>query len=100
MNQTEINEQVLSVIRNAAETAAEKEDETNAETALSAPLPHLTMETRLVEELGLSSVEITVLLSDLEDIFHIHIPASALRHVRCAGDLCRIVAERIQNKRK
>ena len=100
MNQTEINEQVLSVIRNAAESAAENEDGTDVELVSSNPPPPLNMETRLVEELGLSSVEITVLLSDLEDIFHIHIPASALRHVRCAGDLCRIVTERVQNRRK
>lgn len=96
----EINEQVLSVIQNAVESAAENEEGTDTGIFSSSPLPPLTMETRLVEELGLSSVEITVLLSDLEDIFHIYIPASALRHVRCAGDLCRIVTERIQNRRK
>ena len=51
--------------------------------------------TDLMLQLGLTSVEITVLLSDLEYRFGIRIPASCLRSVRTAGDLCRIVTEQL-----
>ena len=51
----------------------------------------LTEETGLFEDMGLSSVEVVVMLSDLEEAFGIDIPASELRRVRTVGDLCQLV---------
>lgn len=51
----------------------------------------LTEETGLFEDMGLSSVEVVVMLSDLEEAFGIDIPASELRSVRTVGDLCQLV---------
>lgn len=51
----------------------------------------LTEQTELVQELGLSSMEVVVLLGDLEDVFGITIPVSRIRSVRTVGDLCRVI---------
>lgn len=48
-------------------------------------------EMHLVTDLGLSSVEVVVLLSDLEDRFGINIPTSRLRYVQTVGDLINTV---------
>ena len=48
----------------------------------------VTEQTHLIRELGMSSVEIVLLLSELEDRFGVRIPAGALRGVQTAGDLC------------
>lgn len=75
-------------------TAAEAEKEIyriiaqSTETELA-----VTEETRLFEEMGLSSMEVFILIGDLEDVFGITIPASGLRSVRTAGDLGRYVLE-------
>ncbi|HJB33245.1 MAG TPA: acyl carrier protein, partial [Candidatus Blautia merdipullorum] len=53
----------------------------------------LTEDTGLYEDMGLASVEAYVLLCDLEDTFGIKIPASELRKVGTAGDLCRLVIQ-------
>lgn len=47
----------------------------------------LKEETMLFEEMGLSSMEVFVLLGDLEDAFGIDIPAAGLRRVETIGDL-------------
>lgn len=56
----------------------------------------LTEETGLFEDMGLSSVEVVVMLSDLEEAFGIDIPASELRSVRTVGDLCQVVISILQ----
>ena len=48
-------------------------------------------DTALYEDMGLASVEVYVMLCDLEEVFGISIPASALRQIRTAGDLCDLV---------
>lgn len=53
----------------------------------------LTPETHLIREIGLSSVESMLLLSDLEDALHIQIPVSALREVETVGDLTQVVIQ-------
>lgn len=74
MTVQELNEEIINVIRNSTETELE-----------------LTEETSLYEDMGLSSVEAFVMLSDLEDALGIEIPAADLRSVRTVGDLCRVV---------
>ena len=74
MTIAELNREIFAVIRNCAETDTE-----------------ITETTHLIRELGLSSVEIMMLISDLEDSFGIDIPAAALRQVQTAGDLCGVV---------
>lgn len=70
----EAKEKILEVIVESTETDMEvKED------------------TALYEDMGLASVEVYVMLCDLEEVFGISIPASALRQIRTAGDLCDLV---------
>ena len=57
----------------------------------------LTENTHLIQEMGLSSVETMLLLSDLEDRFYINIPASQLRNVQTVGDLCQLVIDCLAN---
>ena len=52
-------------------------------------------DTELYEDMGLASVEVYVMLCDLEEVFGISIPASALRRIRKVGDLCELVIDRL-----
>ena len=72
----QIKQAVISVIRDSTETEVS-----------------LTEDTHLIQDMGLSSVETMLLLSDLEDRFYITIPASLLRNVQTVGDLCRLVID-------
>lgn len=74
MNVEELKQKILEVIMESTETELK-----------------VTEDTTLYEEMGLASVEAYVLLSDLEEAFGVRIPASALRNVRTAGDLCTLV---------
>lgn len=74
MSIEELKQKILEVITESTETELE-----------------VTEDTTLYEEMGLASVEAYVLLSDLEEAFGVRIPASALRNVRTAGDLCTLV---------
>jgi len=51
----------------------------------------VTEQTHLIRELGMSSVEIVLLLSELEDRIGVRVPAGVLRGIQTAGDLCRTV---------
>ena len=75
----ELNQEIFTIIKDSAEADAE-----------------ITTATHLFAELGLSSVEVMMLISDLEDAFGIRIPASALRSVQTAGDLCSVVLKLLQ----
>ena len=74
MTVEEVKQEIIQVIVEATETELT-----------------LTEETGLFEDMGLSSVEVVVMLSDLEEAFGIDIPASELRSVRTVGDLCQLV---------
>ena len=74
MTVEEVKQEIIQVIVEATETELT-----------------LTEETGLFEDMGLSSVEVVVMLSDLEEAFGIDIPASELRRVRTVGDLCQLV---------
>lgn len=51
----------------------------------------LTPETELFADMGLSSVEVVVMLGDLEDAFGIDIPAADIRNVRTIGELSDLI---------
>lgn len=70
----EVKMEVVRVIRDSTETEC-----------------GIGMDTHLIRCLGLSSVEIMMLVSDLEDRFGIHISSSELRNVWTVGDLCDLV---------
>lgn len=74
MTVEEVKQEIIQVIVEATETELT-----------------LTEGTGLFEDMGLSSVEVVVMLSDLEEAFGIDIPASELRRVRTVGDLCQLV---------
>lgn len=74
MDQEKVIRRVMQVIRESTETEEE-----------------LSENTTLYEELGLASVELYVLLCDLEDAFGITISAAALREVRTVGEICQVV---------
>lgn len=50
-------------------------------------------QTNMFTDMGLSSVEVVVMLGELEDTFGIDIPASRLRRVRTVGDMCELVIQ-------
>ena len=50
-----------------------------------------TSETELFADMGLSSVEVVVMLGDLEDVFGIDIPAADIRNVRTVGELSDLI---------
>ena len=51
----------------------------------------LTPDTELLADMGLSSVEVVVMLGDLEDVFGIDIPAADIRNVRTIGELSDLI---------
>lgn len=53
----------------------------------------ITENTHLIREIGLSSIEAMLLLSDLEDRFGINIPANRLRDIQTVNDLCQVVID-------
>ena len=53
----------------------------------------LTEETHIVNDMGLSSIEAMMLISDLDHHFGINIPSTLLRDVRTVGDLMQVVVD-------
>lgn len=53
----------------------------------------LTEDTHIVNEMGLSSIETMMLISDLDQHFGINIPTSRLRNVRTIRDLTQVVID-------
>jgi acyl carrier protein len=53
----------------------------------------VTEESHLVEQLGLSSMQIIIMLGDLEDALGIDIPISRVADVETVGDLCEVVVQ-------
>lgn len=51
----------------------------------------LTEDTGLFTDMGLSSVEVVVMLGDLEDAFGIDIPAAELRNIKTIGELSDLI---------
>lgn len=51
----------------------------------------LTPDTELFADMGLSSVEVVVMLGDLEDVFGIDISAADIRNVRTIGELSDLI---------
>ena len=77
----ELNHEIYSVIRSSTETELELCDELH-----------------LITQMGLSSVEIMLLISDLEDRFAVELPISGLRNVATVGQLCQVVLETIRRQ--
>ena len=79
MTLVQLNDEILDLVQESTET----------------DLP-ITPETHLIRDMGLSSVEIMLLISDLEDHFDITISPAQLRHVQTVGDLTQLVADEIR----
>ena len=78
MTNEELNQKVYRVIRSSTETELE-----------------LIQDLHLITEMGLSSVEIMLLISDLEDAFDLELPVSELRNVATVGQLCQVIRQEI-----
>lgn len=76
MTAEELNARICDVIRSSTETELELHGELN-----------------LITQMGLSSMEIMLMISDLEDAFGIELPISELRDVSTVGDLCQVVRQ-------
>lgn len=76
MTVNEIEKEVLNTVILSTETELE-----------------ISKNTCLIQDMGLSSIEVMILISDLEERFKIRIAASRLRNVQTIGDLCTIVTE-------
>ena len=70
----DVKEKIIEVIKESTETEIT-----------------LTPETELFADMGLSSVEVVVMLGDLEDAFGIDIPAADIRNVRTIGELSDLI---------
>ena len=79
MTLAQLNDEILDLVQESTET----------------DLP-ITPETHLIRDMGLSSVEIMLLISDLEDHFDITISPTQLRHAQTVGDLTQLVADEIR----
>ena len=75
----QLNGAIYDVIRSSTETELELRDDLH-----------------LITQMGLSSVEVMLLVSDLEDQFAIELPISELRDVATVGQLCQVVARVVQ----
>lgn len=82
MTIAELNKEILEVISRSTETELE-----------------ITENTHLLRQMGLTSVEIMMLISDLEDHFDITIPANSLRGVQIIADLQALVLDVIRENR-
>jgi acyl carrier protein len=78
MTNEDLNQKVYRVIRSSTETELE-----------------LSQDLHLITEMGLSSVEIMLLISDLEDAFDLELPVSELRNVATVGQLCQVIQQEI-----
>ena len=76
MTIAELNREIFSAIRNSTESEIE-----------------LSESTHLIRDMGLSSVEVMMMISDLEDSFDIVIPPASLHSVQTIGDLCGVVLD-------
>ncbi len=76
----QLKKEIFSVIRESTETEVE-----------------LTNDTHIVNEMGLSSIETMMLISDLDQHFGINIPTSRLRDVRTIRDLVQVVIDTLTN---
>lgn len=70
----DVKEKIIEVIKESTETEIT-----------------LTPETELFADMGLSSVEVVVMLGNLEDAFGIDIPAADIRDVRTVGELSDLI---------
>jgi len=78
MTLSEIKKEILSVIQESTETEV-----------------ILTEDTHIVNEMGLSSIETMLMVSDLDQHFSISIPTGKLRSVRTIRDLMQVVIDTI-----
>lgn len=58
----------------------------------------VTGECNIMDDLGLSSIEIMTLLGELEETFHVEIPDRYLRKMICVKDIAEIVEQLIEDK--
>jgi acyl carrier protein len=78
MTTEELNTRICDVIRSSTETELELHEDLN-----------------LITQMGLSSMEIMLMISDLEDAFGIELPISELREITTVGDLSLVVRQAI-----
>ena len=74
MTTQDVKKKIIDVIEKSTETELE-----------------LTPDTELFADMGLSSVEVVIMLGDLEDAFGIDIPAADIRNVRTIGELSDLI---------
>ena len=60
----------------------------------------ITAESELIEDLSLSSMDLLLLCSSMEDIFGVKIPEKMIRKMYTVEDMMEIVASLIQNSEK
>lgn len=80
MSEQKIRERIIEIIMESTETEE-----------------RVTDETELFEDMGLSSMEIMVLVGDLEYEFCVNIPISKISNVRTVGELSDAIIRIINN---
>ena len=79
MTITQLKQEILHIVQEASD----------------APDP-ITDQTHLIRDLGLSSVETMMMVTDLEDHFGVQIPTASLRNVQTVKDLTQAVIESLR----
>ena len=78
MTKEQVIEKVIEIIKDSADIDEE-----------------VTLDTRVIEDLGLSSMEAVLILGDLENEFGIDLPVSELHDVVTVSDFCRHVLNKL-----
>lgn len=79
MERKGIKQEIYKVMKSSTET--EKE---------------ITDDKYLSRDMGLSSMELFILIGDLEEYFGIMIPVDKLKYIQTVGDLCDLIIEKIK----
>ncbi len=79
MERKEIKQEIYKVMKSSTET--EKE---------------ITDDKYLSRDMGLSSMELFILIGDLEEYFDVMIPVDKLKYIQTVGDLCDLIIEKIE----
>lgn len=56
----------------------------------------VTEETEVIRDLGLASVEVMMLLAELEDVYDVELSTKTVQYIKTVGELCDIIIEQLR----
>ncbi|HIS52938.1 MAG TPA: acyl carrier protein [Candidatus Onthomonas avicola] len=70
----------------------------NSIVKITEPDVDVTEETEVVHGLGLPSVEVLMLLGELEDIYDVELSPKVVEHVKTVGELCDVIISQLRGQ--